>query len=62
MDTEGFRSIGAAGDEMKKAFVPRTPLGRFGEPRDIAKVAVFFASEDAAWVTGESLAVSGGFN
>jgi 3-oxoacyl-[acyl-carrier protein] reductase len=47
---------------MKEAFIPRTPLGRFGRPDDIAKVAVFLASDDAAWVTGETLAVSGGFN
>jgi len=62
VDTEGFAGLGATGDQMKAAFVPRTPLGRFGRPDDVAKVAVFLASDDSAWVTGENLAVSGGFN
>jgi 3-oxoacyl-[acyl-carrier protein] reductase len=47
---------------MKQAFTPRTPLGRFGRPDDITKVAVFLASDDAVWVTGETLAASGGFS
>jgi 3-oxoacyl-[acyl-carrier protein] reductase len=62
VETEGYRALGEAGDQMKKAFIPRTPLGRFGQPDDIAKVAVFFASDDAAWVTGESVNASGGFS
>jgi 3-oxoacyl-[acyl-carrier protein] reductase len=41
--------------------IARTPLGRFGQPDDIARVAVFLASEDSAWLTGERLAVSGGY-
>jgi NAD(P)-dependent dehydrogenase (short-subunit alcohol dehydrogenase family) len=41
-------------------FVATTPLGRTGQPEDITKVAVFLASEDAAWITGEKIAVSGG--
>ncbi len=40
--------------------VQMTPLGRFGQPEDIAPVAVFLASEDARWITGEILNVSGG--
>ena len=62
VETEGYQALGEAGDQMKAAFVPRTPLGRFGRVDDIAKVAVFLASDDAAWVTGENLAASGGFN
>ena len=62
VETEGFHSMGALGDEMKKTVLPRVALGRMGQPADIAKVAVFFASDDAAWVTGESLNVSGGFS
>jgi 3-oxoacyl-[acyl-carrier protein] reductase len=42
--------------------VRRTSLGRIGQPDDIAKVAVFLASDDAAWVTGERLTASGGYN
>jgi 3-oxoacyl-[acyl-carrier protein] reductase len=62
VETEGFVSMGATGDELKKALLPRVALGRMGQPDDIAKVAVFFASDDSAWVTGESLNVSGGFS
>ena len=62
VETEGFLSMGATGEEMKKALLPRVALGRMGQPNDIAKVAVFFASDDSAWVTGESLNVSGGFS
>jgi hypothetical protein len=38
-----------------------TPLGRFGQPDDIARIAVFLASEDSAWLTGERLTASGGY-
>ena len=41
-------------------FIANTPLGRRGQPEDIAKVAVFLASEDADWITGENISVSGG--
>ena len=60
VDTEGARAIGAMSDEARAAHIARTPLGRVGTPADIASVAVFLASEEARWVTGESLAVSGG--
>ena len=38
-----------------------TPLGRFGQPDDIARIAVFLASDDSAWLTGERLTASGGY-
>jgi 3-oxoacyl-[acyl-carrier protein] reductase len=41
-------------------FIAKTPLGRRGQPEDIAKVAVFLASDDAAWITGEQISVSDG--
>lgn len=60
-ETEGARSAGVtSGSEYEKMFVANTPLGRRGQPEDIAKVAVFLASDDAAWITGEQISVSGG--
>ncbi len=59
--TEGATAAGVtAGSEYEKMFVANTPLGRRGKPEDIAKVAVFLASDDAAWITGEQISVSGG--
>lgn len=60
-DTEGAASAGVtAGSEYEKMFVAKTPLGRRGRPEDIAKAVVFLASDDAAWITGEQIGVSGG--
>lgn len=60
-DTEGARSAGVtSGSDYEKKFIANTPLGRRGQPGDIAKAAVFIASEDAAWITGEQISVSGG--
>jgi 3-oxoacyl-[acyl-carrier protein] reductase len=56
--TEG--SAGFANGDFEKEAVAATPLGRVGEPDDIAPPAVFLASEDARWITGETLYVSGG--
>lgn len=59
--TEGAASAGVtAGSDYEKLFIANTPLGRRGQPEDIAKAVVFLASDDAAWVTGEQLSVSGG--
>lgn len=60
VETEGARSAGFIGSEAEKQFVNKTPLGRTGQPEDVAKVAVFMASDEAAWITGEALSVSGG--
>lgn len=60
-ETEGATSAGVtAGSEYEKMFVEKTPLGRRGQPADIAKAAVFLASDDAGWITGEQISVSGG--
>ncbi|ETZ22780.1 SDR family NAD(P)-dependent oxidoreductase [Pedobacter sp. V48] len=60
-ETEGAISAGVTpGSEYEKMFVANTPLGRRGQPEDIAKAAVFLASDDAAWITGEQISVSGG--
>ena len=47
-------------DEAKCSLLKQIPLSRFGEPSDIAKVAVFLASEDSAYMTGQTLCVDGG--
>jgi 3-oxoacyl-[acyl-carrier protein] reductase len=60
-ETEGASSAGVTpGSEYEKMFIAKTPLGRRGQPADIAKAAVFLASDDAAWITGEQISVSGG--
>lgn len=59
-ESEGSTADGRPGSEMEKQFLAQTPLGRIGLPIDIAKVAVFLASDDSAWVTGERITVAGG--
>jgi len=61
VDPEGTRSGGILGSDFEKETVAGTPLGRFGQPDDIARIAVFLASEDSAWLTGERLTASGGY-
>ena len=58
--TEGTHTAGIAGSEMEAGFVAQTPLGRSGQPDDIAGVVAFLASDDARWVTGEVINASGG--
>ena len=60
VETEGTRSSGIVGSDFAKQIVADTPLGRFGQPEDIARVAVFLASDDARWLTGERITASGG--
>jgi 3-oxoacyl-[acyl-carrier protein] reductase len=60
VDTEGYRAAGIGESEMRKRTEAQTPLGRIGQPRDIAPAAVYFASSDSAWVTGETLYITGG--
>jgi len=58
--TEGAQAAGIVGSDFEKHAVATTPLGRVGQPDDIALPAVFLASEDARWITGETVYVSGG--
>jgi 3-oxoacyl-[acyl-carrier protein] reductase len=58
-DTEGARTSGIFGDFERMA-AANTPLGRNGQPDDVAPLAVFLASEDARWITGETIRVAGG--
>jgi 3-oxoacyl-[acyl-carrier protein] reductase len=60
IETEGLHAVGFAEGEFRKQIEANTPLGRIGQPDDVAKVAVFLASDDSGWVTGETLLVSGG--
>jgi 3-oxoacyl-[acyl-carrier protein] reductase len=58
--TEGTRTAGIVGSEMEAGIVAQTPLGRAGQPDDIARVVAFLASDDARFVTGEEITASGG--
>jgi 3-oxoacyl-[acyl-carrier protein] reductase len=60
VETEGTHTMGMVGSDMEKQMVAQTPLGRLGQPSDIATIAVFLASADAGWLTGETLLASGG--
>ena len=61
VETEGLHSGGITGSDFEKQMVAGTPLGRLGQPEDIARVAVFLASDASGWVTGERIAASGGY-
>jgi 3-oxoacyl-[acyl-carrier protein] reductase len=60
VETEGAHSAGIIGSDLEKGTVAQTPLGRIGKPSDIASIAVFLASDDSAWLTGEQLLAGGG--
>lgn len=60
VETEGTHAAGISGSEMEAGIVAQTPLGRAGQPDDIAGVVTFLASDDARWLTGENIAASGG--
>lgn len=60
VETEGTHTAGLIGSDMHHEVTKTTPLGRIGQPDDIAPVAVFLASDDSRWLTGEILVVSGG--
>jgi len=60
VETEGVHTAGFLGTDFHKQIIAQTPLGRIAQPEDIAKVAVFLASADSGWISGETLLVSGG--
>ena len=60
VETEGVHAAGLAESDFRKGIEAQTPLGRIGQPQDIAPAAVFLASQDSAWITGETLYISGG--
>lgn len=60
VETEGTHSAGFIDSDFRKQLEAQSPLGRIGQPSDIGTAAVFLASEDSSWVTGEALFVAGG--
>jgi 3-oxoacyl-[acyl-carrier protein] reductase len=61
VETEGFHALGFSGSDFEKQMVAQTPLGRLGQPKDVAPVVAFLASSEAEWITGETIRVAGGF-
>ncbi len=61
VETEGTHAVGVIGSDLHNDAVKRTPLGRIGQPKDIATAAAFLASEDSAWINGQAIYASGGF-
>jgi 3-oxoacyl-[acyl-carrier protein] reductase len=61
VETEGVHAAGIASSDLRKQVEAQTPLGRIGQPRDIAPAAVFLASGDSGWITGETLYIAGGY-
>jgi 3-oxoacyl-[acyl-carrier protein] reductase len=60
VETEGFHASGISESDFRKQIEAQTPLGRIGQPKDIGPAAVFLASDDSSWITGETLYISGG--
>ncbi len=61
IETEGFHAAGLAESDFRKQIEAQTPLGRIGQPQDVATVATFLASADSGWITGETFVVAGGY-
>ena len=60
VETEGVHAAGFVGSDFQKQFQAQTPLGRIAQPDDIAPIAVFLASGESGWLTGETILASGG--
>jgi 3-oxoacyl-[acyl-carrier protein] reductase len=61
VETEGVHAAGLAQSDFRKQIEAQTPLGRIGQPKDVAPAAVFLASSDSEWITGETLYIAGGY-
>jgi len=61
VETEGIHELGILGIDFEKQMVAETPLGRIAQPVDIARIAVFLASDSSGWLTGDIIAASGGY-
>jgi 3-oxoacyl-[acyl-carrier protein] reductase len=61
VETEGTHAAGVIGSDFEKSMISKTALGRLGQPDDIARIAVFLASDDSGWLTGERVVASGGY-
>ena len=61
IETEGVHAAGFIGSDFQKNAEAQTPLGRIGQPQDIGSVAVFLASDESGWITGETMQVAGGY-
>ncbi|HTN01527.1 MAG TPA: SDR family oxidoreductase, partial [Planctomycetaceae bacterium] len=61
IETEGTHGAGITESDFRKQIEAQTPLGRIGQPEDIAPAVVFLASADSGWLTGETLYISGGY-
>jgi 3-oxoacyl-[acyl-carrier protein] reductase len=59
--TEGVQAVGVDKSDLREQFEAQAPLGRIGQPKDIAPAAVFLASADSGWITGETLYIAGGY-
>jgi 3-oxoacyl-[acyl-carrier protein] reductase len=62
VETEGTHTLGLIGGDIEKQIAATTPLGRIGQPNDIGKIAVFLASDQSGWVTGERIVAAGGYS
>lgn len=60
VETEGTHTAGVIGGDFEKLAAAQTPLGRVGQPNEIATIATFLASNDSGWITGDTLLASGG--
>ena len=60
VETEGLHASGISDSDFRRLLESQTPLGRIAQPQDIARAAVFFASDEAGWITGQTLILAGG--
>jgi 3-oxoacyl-[acyl-carrier protein] reductase len=61
VETEGTQTGGILESDMRKQVEAQTPLGRIGKPQDIGSMAIFLATDDSSWITGETFLISGGY-